>query len=202
MTTATRCRRAETNEHSRKCACVKYQTQRGNGGPLTSVGNRSVHARNNCVCCVPRRIVVVAVVMDCSGLALTAVPHVDDGEVELDLSCNLLAVIPHMHGLPLSLHDLSLSDNLLDALPSSFAQLVALRRIRLSKNRFTVFPSVLGRMRALESISLFRNLIVALPAVEAFDNRDTITWLDLCNVHTPSTHCVRVEHRSLTVTRS
>nr|KAG5688088.1 hypothetical protein BaRGS_002693 [Batillaria attramentaria] len=97
---------------------------------------------------------------------------------ELDLSLNNLEVVPvkELAALPRATH-LDLSCNLLTVLPDNFCTLTHLVKVDLSKNRLTELPEDFGDLTNLQHLDLLGNQLTTLP--ESFHKLRKLKWLDL-----------------------
>lgn len=98
--------------------------------------------------------------------------------VELDLTRNLLHILPTDIGLLLNLRELRLRDNRLAVLPTSFLYLnVNLKTLDLSKNIFKTLPDHFGSLLSLTALTLNENMLQELPS--SFPRLSKLARLDL-----------------------
>ncbi|EDS45577.1 leucine-rich repeat-containing protein 15 [Culex quinquefasciatus] len=102
--------------------------------------------------------------VDCSGLALTELPHFPDVNVQiLDLSDNGFTYVPSQLAQFSNLRYLDMSSNLIASLPpGSFSGLGSLKQLNLAKNNISswanIYPNeLLQTVPSLEELSLAEN---------------------------------------------
>uniref|UniRef100_A0A0B6ZDF8 Leucine-rich repeat-containing protein 59 n=1 Tax=Arion vulgaris TaxID=1028688 RepID=A0A0B6ZDF8_9EUPU len=97
---------------------------------------------------------------------------------ELDLSINNLESVPvkDLAALPKATH-LDLSRNLLKVLPDAFCSLTHLIKLDLSKNLLTELPRDFGQLENLQHLDLLGNQLRTLP--RSFCQLRKLKWLDL-----------------------
>jgi Leucine-rich repeat (LRR) protein len=109
-------------------------------------GLRKLIAGHNMIACVA------------AGWAqLTALTHLDFHY------CHIMAIDPALGALT-ALEVLNLSGNLLKLLPATFSRLVSLRMLLVAGNQLTDLPPGLTALRALQEVDVMGNPFQALPA--------------------------------------
>ncbi len=88
---------------------------------------------------------------------------IEAGWESLDLSDNLLTVLPPEIGQLDQLQRLFLSDNLLTGLPTEITQLVQLQTLNLSDNLLTELPPEIAHLDQLQDLDLRDNQLTKLP---------------------------------------
>jgi hypothetical protein len=97
---------------------------------------------------------------------------------ELDLSINKLETVPvkELAVIPKATH-LDLSCNLLKVLPDAFCSLTHIIKLDLSKNLLTELPRDFGQLESLQHLDLLGNQLRTLP--RSFCQLRKLKWLDL-----------------------
>lgn len=99
-------------------------------------------------------------------------------EGEVDLSMSDLNEVPIKDILSLKrVHSLDLSNNILTVLPKNFTLLTHLTKLDLSKNELTELPEDFGNLVKLKHLDLYRNQLQHLPL--SFSKLKNLKWLDL-----------------------
>jgi len=103
---------------------------------------------------------------------------------ELNLTGNLLSVLPDEIGTATTLRVLSLNGNVIKTLPHTFGQLVRLEKLEINNNELTELPKEIGRLSMLEDLSLAGNPLTELPdAIGAMRNLHNLD-LSCCRLTT------------------
>ena len=105
-------------------------------------------------------------ISDATGSRLVEPPAVPLGAClrTLQLSGNVLELLPDALGNLTSLRTLEVSDNRLGGLPTSIGQLACLETLRASENRIAGLPVSIGNLSALRTLGLGANRLASLPA--------------------------------------
>lgn len=83
--------------------------------------------------------------------------------VELNLSSNLLKVLPPEIGAMTNLYSLNLEGNLLEVLPNELGKCRALVSLVLSENKLITLPETLGQLQQLILLDCSNNCLTSLP---------------------------------------
>ena len=98
------------------------------------------------------------------ALAVTTASPICGSLRILQLSGNVMNVLPRNLGNLTSLRTLEVSDNRLEALPESIGNLASLETLRAGENRLTYLPESIGGVRTLQILGLGANHLTSLPA--------------------------------------
>ncbi|CAH1802844.1 unnamed protein product [Owenia fusiformis] len=97
---------------------------------------------------------------------------------ELDLSLSNLTVVPVKEMLQLrKATHIDMSCNLLSVIPDDFVKMEWIVKLDLSKNNITRLPEDIGNLQKLQHLDLFKNKLQALPV--SMCHLKSLKWLDV-----------------------